>query len=80
MLSTLLGQFWPYLIAAGAALFGAWRVLASAKKRGRDELLAKQARDKLAARKEADKINDAVAGMTDEEVLREQAKWSRPKR
>lgn len=38
------------------------------------------ARERLEARTEADKIDQAVAGMTDEEVLKGQGKWSRPKR
>lgn len=38
---------------------------------------SKQAVERLAARSEADKIDDAVAGMSDEEVLRRQAQWSR---
>lgn len=40
---------------------------------------AKQAADRLEARTESDKIEQAVAGMSDAEVLKGQAKWSRPK-
>ncbi|MER9217852.1 hypothetical protein NKI48_02805 [Mesorhizobium sp. M0644] len=40
---------------------------------------AKQDAERLAARTEADKIDQAVAGMSDAEVLKEQARWSRRK-
>ncbi|MER9176662.1 hypothetical protein NKH72_24175 [Mesorhizobium sp. M0955] len=40
---------------------------------------AKQDAERLAARTEADKIDQAVAGMSDAEVLKEQARWSRQK-
>ncbi|MER8602775.1 hypothetical protein NKH48_03135 [Mesorhizobium sp. M1233] len=40
---------------------------------------AKRDAERLAARTEADKIDQAVAGMSDAEVLKEQARWSRRK-
>ena len=47
--------------------------------RGAKTERAKHDAERLAARTEADKIDQAVAGMTDAEVLKEQAKWSRPR-
>ena len=67
----------PTILAIGAAFIAAlgWgfnqRLVGARKER------AKQAGERLAARSEADKIDQAVAGMTDDEVLKEQAKWSR---
>ncbi|MBA3576171.1 MAG: hypothetical protein H0W39_00945 [Sphingomonas sp.] len=72
-LTAILGGIVAALVAFGTLLYGA-------KKAGRNEVKAEQAADRLAARSEADKIDQAVAGMTDAEVMREQAKWSRPKR
>jgi hypothetical protein len=72
----LLLQFWPWIVATGAALFGLFKWRSSIIKCER----AKQAQSRLDASTEADKIDDAIAGMSDAEVLKGQAKWSRPKR
>ena len=73
--TAIIGQIWPYLVAAGVGL----AALATAFFKGRANEKAKQAAERLAARTEADKIDQAVAGMSDAEVLKEQARWSRPK-
>mgnify|MGYP003443653548 FL=1 len=67
----------PTIIAIIAAVVGALGYGYSQRRAGAAKEKARQDRERLAARSEADKIDQAVAGMTDEEVLREQAKWSR---
>lgn len=47
--------------------------------RGAKAERAKHDAERLEARDESDKIDQAVAGMSDAEVLKGQAKWSRPK-
>lgn len=65
------GGLYAVLAAAiGAALLWARRSGVKAER-------SKIDRERLDARSEADKIDQAIAGMTDEEVLKEQAKWSR---
>ena len=58
----------------GGLGFGVQQRLAGAKAERN-----KQAADRLAARSDADKIDQAVAGMSDAEVLERQARWSREK-
>lgn len=45
-MSALIGWALPYLIAAGAALVGIWRVWAAGKKAGRNQERAKNAKDR----------------------------------
>ncbi|QGU20748.1 hypothetical protein MCHK_09525 [Mesorhizobium huakuii 7653R] len=73
--SMLIAKLWPYIAIGLAAAFGLWR----AWRKGKADQKAAQDAERLAARTEADKIDQAVAGKTDAEVLKEQAKWSRPK-
>ncbi|MER8882585.1 hypothetical protein [Mesorhizobium sp. M0816] len=75
IIAALIGQFWPYILAGVMALAGIW----TAYSKGKASQKAKLDAERLAARSEADKIDQAVAGMTDAEVLKEQAKWSRRK-
>ena len=72
LISALL-KFWPFIAAAVGFLgWGVYR-----ERKGAAKERAKQAKERLEARSEADKIDQAIAGMTDEEVIKEQAKWSR---
>lgn len=73
--TALIGQLWPYIAIGLAAALGLWR----AWRKGKADQKAAQDAERLAARNEADKIDQAVAGMSDAEVLKGQAKWSRPK-
>lgn len=75
MTAALIAQLWPYLAIGAAALAGLWTVYA----KGKASQKAAQDAERLAARTEADKVDQAVAGMTDADVLKEQAEWSRPK-
>jgi len=45
-MEALIGWVMPYLIAAGAALFGVWRLWAAGKSAGRNEERAKHAEDR----------------------------------
>lgn len=77
--TALIAKLLPYLALAAAAIGSLGIALWRARVKGRAEEKAAQAAERLAARTEADKIDQAVAGMSDEEVLKGQAKWSRPK-
>lgn len=68
------------LYALGAAVFVAIVAFIKGRLDGAKLERAEQDRERLEARTEADKIDQAVAGMSDEEVLKGQGKWSRPKR
>ncbi len=80
MTALILSFVGPKLLAIGALFiaFLGWgfnqRLVGARKER------AKQAAERLAARSEADKIDQAVAGMTDDEVIKEQTKWSKNSR
>ncbi|MER8567616.1 hypothetical protein NKH85_17120 [Mesorhizobium sp. M0924] len=80
VISALQGFFHnPTVIAIGAGVvlaIGAW---IKGRLSGSRAEKAKHDAERLAARTEADKIDQAVAGMTDAEVLKGQAKWSRPR-
>ncbi|MFD2056551.1 hypothetical protein ACFSQT_26775 [Mesorhizobium calcicola] len=69
----LLGQCWPYLLAAGAALAGLWTAYA----KGKASQKASQDAADAAARSEAQKIDDAVAGRAPDSNRGRLAKWSR---
>ncbi|RUW22147.1 MULTISPECIES: ABC transporter permease [unclassified Mesorhizobium] len=69
----------PTIIAAFIGIIGAIGWGFHQRLSGAKAERNKQAMERLAARDEADKIDQAVAGMSDTEVLKEQAKWSRPK-
>lgn len=75
IVAAIIGQIWPYLLAAGVGL----AALATAFFKGKADQKAAQDAERLAARTEADRIDQAVAGKSDAEVLKEQAQWSRPK-
>ncbi|MFD1986512.1 hypothetical protein ACFSOZ_29160 [Mesorhizobium newzealandense] len=70
----LLGQFWPYLLAAGATLAGLWTAYA----KGKAGQKARQDAADAAALSEARKIDDAVTGRAPDENRGRLAKWSRP--
>ncbi|AZO47094.1 MAG: ABC transporter permease [Mesorhizobium sp.] len=69
----------PVVIAIGAGIVMAVGAWVKGRLSGAKAERNKQAVERVAARDEADKIDQAVAGMSDAEVLKEQAKWSRPK-
>jgi hypothetical protein len=73
-MSALLLQFWPYVLAAAALVFGALKVRQS----GVNAERAKQAADRLQTRTEADKIEDAVAGRSEDENRKRLGRWGRP--
>ncbi|CAN7599744.1 ABC transporter permease [Mesorhizobium amorphae] len=77
ILAFLLGN--KTILGIGAAIIGALGFGFQQRLAGAKAERNKQAVERLAARDEADKIDQAVAGMSDAEVLKEQAKWSRPK-
>jgi Flp pilus assembly protein TadG len=69
----LLGQVWPYLLAAVAALAG----LCTAYAKGKANQKATQDAADAAARTEAQKIDDAVAGRAPDDNRGRLGKWSR---
>ncbi|RUX64077.1 hypothetical protein [Mesorhizobium sp. M7A.F.Ca.CA.004.08.2.1] len=69
----LLGQAWPYLLAMGAALAGAWTAYA----KGKASQKARQDAADAEARTEAQKIDDAVAGRTPDDNRGRLARWSK---
>lgn len=71
-MSALLLQFWPYIAAGAAALFGLFKYRQSIIQGER----AKQAASEAKARDIADEIDDAVAGRTPDENRKELGKWS----
>lgn len=73
----VLSAIWPYILAGGAALIGLLVAFMRGRVTGAQRERDKQARERLEARAEADKIDDAVAGLSDEEVMKRQSKWSR---
>ncbi|MER9028168.1 hypothetical protein [Mesorhizobium sp. M0674] len=69
----------PTVMAIGAGVvlaIGAW---IKGRLSGAKAEQAKHDAERLAARTESDKIDQAVARMSDAEVLKGQARWSRPK-
>lgn len=75
----VIAKILPYVALAVAAVGSLGIALWRAKSKAKAEEKAKQDAERLAARTEADKIDQAVAGMSDAEVLKGQSKWSRPK-
>ena len=72
-MGALLLQFWPYLVAAGAALAALWKAYAMGKAKNQAIHDAADA----AARGESQKIDDAVAGRTPDDNRGRLGKWSR---
>ncbi|MER8464183.1 hypothetical protein [Mesorhizobium sp. M1396] len=75
---SLVAKFWPYLIAAGAALAG----LLTAYSKGRASQKAKQAakelvaaQDRLEMDREATAAERSAAGMTDDQARAEATRW-----
>ncbi|WP_292400152.1 hypothetical protein [Mesorhizobium sp.] len=67
------------IMAIFAALVGGLGLyVAGGINRAKKEAATRDA-ERLAARTEADKIDQAVAGMSDAEILKGQSRWSRPK-
>lgn len=66
-----------WLFAAGGVLLALIAVYVKGEVNGSRKAEAKQLRERMEARSEADKIDDAVAGKSDAEVMKEQAQWSR---
>lgn len=77
MTAWLLSQAAPYILTAGAALVAVLAAFFKGRSDGRKLEQDALARARLEARTEADKIDDAVAGMSDAEVLERQKQWSR---
>ncbi|MBZ9926797.1 hypothetical protein [Mesorhizobium sp. BR1-1-4] len=77
MMALLLSN--PFILALGAGIVAAGGAWVHGRVSGAKANEAKHDAERLQARTEADKIDQAVAGMTDAEVLKGQAKWSRPK-
>lgn len=77
MRAWLLSQALPYIIGAGVFLLSLVGVGLQQRRAGAQAVRDKQAAERLEARSEADRIDDAVAGMTDEEVKRRQSAWSK---
>lgn len=75
----IIAKILPYVALGFAAVASLGIALWRARAKGAADQKAKQDAERLAARTEADKIDQAVAGMSDAEVLKGQAKWSRPK-
>ncbi|MBZ9693923.1 hypothetical protein [Mesorhizobium sp. CO1-1-9] len=69
----------PFILALGAGIVAAAGAWVHGRVSGAKANEAKHDAERLQARTVADKIDQAVAGMTDAEVLKGQAKWSRPK-
>jgi hypothetical protein len=67
----------PVVIAIVGGVVGMLGIGLQQRRAGAKAAEAKQAQARLEARTEADKIDDAVAGMSDAEVLRRQKEWSR---
>lgn len=57
MIAAIVGEVWPYVLAAGAALVAAWRVWAAGKQAGRDAERAKHAAQE---RENLDRIKGAA--------------------
>lgn len=79
-MGALILQFWPYIVGAIAAAFGAWKVRQS----GVNAERARQDRDKLASTedrlemdREATAVERRTGGMSDEEARKEAMRWSR---
>jgi len=73
LMSALLAQFWPYIVAGGAALLGLWKVYAM----GKASQKAKQAEADAQATTDARKIDDAVAGRAPNDNRERLGKWSK---
>ncbi|TGS47542.1 MULTISPECIES: ABC transporter permease [unclassified Mesorhizobium] len=69
----------PTIVGFGAAFIAAIGWGFHQRLAGASAERAKGAAERLEARTESDKIDQAVAGMSDAEVLKGQAQWSRPK-
>jgi len=57
VMEALIAGAWPYLLAAGVALAGAWQLFASGKRAGRDAERASNARQR---EKDLDRIKRAA--------------------
>lgn len=73
ILIAVVGQIWPYLIAAVAGLGFLW----SAYSKGKAAERAKQIAADAAAATEASKIDDAVAGRAPDENRKGLGKWAK---
>lgn len=72
-MTALVLQFWPYILGALGAVFGAWKLRQSGVNAERN----RQAQSELAARTEGQKIDDAVAGRSPEDNRGRLGKWSK---
>lgn len=79
-MTALLLQFWPYLVGAIAAAFGAWKlrqsgVNAERGRQAREKLEATE--DRLEMDREATAAERRAADMSDDEARKEATRWSR---
>lgn len=79
-MTTLLQQFWPYIVGAFAAVVVGWKLRQS----GINTERARQMKEKLAAAedrldmdREATAIERRISGLSDDEALKEAMRWSR---
>lgn len=69
----------PTILGIGAAIVAVAGAFIKGRLSGASAERHRQAVERLESRTESDKIDQAVAGMSDAEVLKGQAQWSRPK-
>lgn len=69
-MTALLLRFWPYIVAVGAAIFGAWKIRQS----GVNSERAKQAAEEARARDIKDEVQNDVGAMSPDHVRAELAK------
>lgn len=79
LVTGLLSQLWPYILAGFAALAVLWQQRHSAVKADRAKRDAKAANERLEMHREATKIEREARDLSDEEAKREALKWSKPR-
>lgn len=73
-------KFWPYIVAAAAAVIAGWKLRQSGVNSERAKQSAERlaaAEDRLEMDREATAAERKAAGMTDDEAKAEAMKWSR---
>lgn len=79
-LVSLILQFWPHIVAAGAAILGLLKYRSSVIKGERAKRMAEMlasAEDRLEMDREATEAERAAARLSDEEARKEALKWAK---
>ena len=71
MITALLAQIWPYLLAAVGAIAAVLGFGASQRAAGRKQVEAQKLQDKLEAKRKSDELVQKISDMDDGDILSE---------